>query len=200
MAFQPTPDGCMVVTPFSYVGFQWSNVLWYRMADFTEADMLDLTTEVMSAWFNEYDAHFGDGCSYGKAIAYDMRTQDGAVVVATADQGHGEATGDPLSPNNCLVLTLRTALRGRAYRGRLYLAGHTESAMTNGQFTEGIITAAEALGSGLMWRPLQEGWTLCVRSGQLNGVQRENAVLTPVTSIECRSGKPGSQRRRVARG
>jgi len=200
MPFQPTIDGALAVVKFTRSTYEWTNHLWYRMEDFSAADMLLLANGVLTGFKEQLDGYYNEDVTYGPVYVYDMREEDGEVVVSTEGVGHGDQENDILPPGVCCVLTLRTIKRGRSYRGRVYLAGFCEVSMDNGRWGSSLRGAVANLGSDLMWRPLESDWVFCVRSGWHNHIKRESAVLEEIISTEVRSEEPGFQRRRVPRG
>jgi len=74
-----------------------------------------------------------------------------------------------------------------------------EASITEGTFGSAAREACADLANDLISSCGAIGWTFGVRSGQLNKVQREYALIEPITLAEVRSGKPGSQRRRTGR-
>ena len=91
-------------------------------------------------------------------------------------------------------------MRGRAYRGRIYVGGLAETLVANGVVAEVPANAAVSFFQDIRNNALAAGWLMGVRSGQLNGVKRPAAVVTPVIAIQFRNRIVGSQRRRVRRG
>jgi hypothetical protein len=200
MAFIPTPNGAKVIMPFNNGVQNWSNTMWFTKPSFTTSDLEDLVAAVLGCLFNALDATFSNTVQYGPAIAYDMRTQDGEVVVGTESPQGGEGTGDPLTPSHCCLLTLRTSSRGRSARGRLYVGGWTENNVTaRGNFATGVVNGLEAFGDCLLTTVASLGWTWVVRSIQQDGVKFTTAVTRPVTLAEVRSIQPTTQRRRIGR-
>jgi hypothetical protein len=61
----------------------------------------------------------------------------------------GTVAGDPLPPQIAMVLTKRTALRGKSGRGRMYLCGFSEDSSTNGRPTVAVQAACNAFASAL---------------------------------------------------
>lgn len=199
MAFKITQDGAKVVMPFSALGFNWTVILWFKKGDFDETDMVTLADFVQAKFYGALDTVLGLDVTYGPPTVYDMRSVDGAVVSGTDDPEGGEGTGNLMPPGDCCVLTLRTAKRGRSHRGRMYLAGFTETGHSGGSWGSTVYQAAEALGTAILADQAATGWTWGVRSGQIDGVERENGIITPITSTEVRSPIVCSQRRRDAR-
>jgi hypothetical protein len=199
MTFQVTRDGAKLVMPFSALGRQWSVTLWFSKAGFDESDMVALADSVQYAFYSTLDNKFSDLLTYGPPVVYDMRVVDGTIAYGTDNPEGGEATADCLPLQTAAVLTLRTNKRGRAHRGRIYVTGFTEGDFSDNLFGGAIKTQMEALGDAIIGVVGPIGWTWGVRSGQLDGVKRSEAVITPITSYEVRSLKPGSQRRRTGR-
>ncbi len=199
MPFQATANGAMVVTKQALAGVEFQNNLWFSKAGFTEADQLSLANMVLSQWFNILDNDLSEDLVYGPFVCYDMRTIDGPIVTGTDPAQGGESTADPLALSNAVCLTLRTNKRGRAHRGRVYVAGFTEAAMQDGEWTVILAGLVATLGDNLILEAQNIGWTFGVRSGQLDGVPRDPAIITPITSVEVRNRKPGIQRRRIQR-
>jgi hypothetical protein len=199
MTFQVTRDGAKVVVPFVGFGRRWTVTLWFQKVGFDESDMVALADSVQYAFYTAFDNKFSDALQYGPPVVYDMRTVDGTIATGTDNPEGGEASADALPLQTAAVLTLRTNKRGRAHRGRLYIAGFTEAEMADNAFSESIRTAMNNFGDALTGVVGPIGWTWGVRSGTLDGVKREEAIITPISSYEMRNLQPGSQRRRTGR-
>lgn len=96
----------------------------------------------------------------------------------------GTAAGASTSPQDALLVSLRTGLVGRSYRGRAYLPppsiaatsgpGHVDDAeadLTKGQF-EGLISDLNG-----------HGFTVGIFSTVHDGAPRPSPVITPVTTV-----------------
>lgn len=122
--------------------------------------------------------------------------------LASGAQGGG---GDALPPQDALVITFRTASVGRAYRGRVYLAGQGEGHQNGGVWSAGILAAAEYGPASLTTRYLagtgtNTNWAWSVISRQLNQVIRPEPVGTFVTSYTVRDTVYTQRRRTRGRG
>jgi hypothetical protein len=102
----------------------------------------------------------------------------------------GTATGD-IIPQGAAVLTLRTALGGRSFRGRLYLPWVTEASQANG-----VLLAAAVSGLSSAWTTY--GTALSAASLIPQVVSKRLGVATEVTNYV---GRPflRTQRRRALR-
>lgn len=130
----------------------------------------------------------------------DLRTAGQPEFLDAGAAVAGTNPSDPLPPQVALVITLRTALVGQHYRGRVYLPGFGETTnTTSGAASSGsngvtfIGTIKSALqGSGM----------------DLGVISRPNPLATPpwtgfvttVTSIVCRDLVWDTQRRRAIPG
>lgn len=199
MAFQPTGQGAKVVVTYQHDTDYWSNILWFYMDAFDVDDLQALATQVKASLVDNLVDYLALGAFISGVVATDERTQDGAVRVGAGGGGTGDVTGDALPRATSLVLTLRTDNRGRAYRGRVYVSGFTESQMVEAGW--GGTLPQDVAAAFLQMRDdvALLGWTWGVRSGVLNGVERPFAIVTAITTVESRSPIPGFQRRRTPR-
>jgi hypothetical protein len=120
----------------------------------------------------------------------------------------GTATGAGAPLNCALVVTLRTAQAGVAFRGRSYLGGLADSALQNmfdtttaantaaAAFVTGIMTVASGaqLPIGIAQRALNAGTT---HGGAPLPARAANII--PVTLAEVHNARVDSQRRRTGR-
>lgn len=178
---------------------EFGSNLWFKQESFDDSDMQALVDAVA----NRYATIIADGLSNNVVVspfkAVDMRAEDGGVVYSPSPGNAGEDLNDILPLAVCVVMTLRTAKRGRSHRGRMYLSGWCENLMNEDGWASGPIDAAIAFGEALIAEMGAIGWTWGVHSGMLNGVARDPQIITPITSVEVRSIKPGIQRLRIER-
>lgn len=199
MTFVPLEQGARAVVRFTHGSETFSNVFHFTKGNFTTSDMEDLAAAVQLAASANLKYALSPQVSLVKTEVYDVRTSTGAVVENTAGAGAGGGSGDTVPINTALVVTIYSATRGRAGRGRVFVAGLPESLMDNGVFNSGAITLGEEYVDNVMSRAASAGWTLVVRSAQLDKTPLNPAVGRPIVSVVCRNGVPGTQRRRVDR-
>lgn len=128
--------------------------------------------------------------------------------VGTGASVPGTGTGDPMPRAAAVVATLRTALAGRSYRGRVFFTGLNEGqndsvSTISAAAQTAVVAFVNAIGTALT----AQGLSLAVLSPALP--ERPNsaggllpakaAFATPVTSVTSRSAAWGSQRRRTHR-
>lgn len=200
MAFQETVDGAMIRLNWndSFQG-NWSNTLWCSKSFFTSTDQGDLADELVSRLNNTLLDPLASSVTLTNVIVVDGRTE-GAPQVIRPSGATGNTGGDSVPLNLAVCITLRTPLRGRSYRGRVYIAGWTEGDMAGNGWSPATVNSALDIVSAVIDGAAQVGWQLGVRSGQLNNVLRAQAVVTPVINHLSRSGVVTTQRRRVRRG
>lgn len=130
--------------------------------------------------------------------ATDLTTQTGPVAMVSAGIA-GTITGAALPNNATIAVKAETALRGRAYRGRVYWVGLAASQITataqalTSTANNAIVSALNVLRA----TALPNSGVLVVASWQQNGVPSNPAVLTPITAYDTVDGYIDSQRRRL---
>lgn len=160
-----------------------------------------------AGWTN-WRPHISTLNSFAGVDIRDMRGLNNPIAASTGGAVAGTGAGGALPPGDALVVTLRTALAGRANRGRVYLPGLDQSAMAAGGVAAagtmtdaaGFITAVQtamngqgiALGIGNPERNLYTGTTGAVHAHRPSGI-------VPVTSITVRNAIIDHQRRRAGR-
>src|SRR5689334_15918544 len=76
-----------------------------------------------AAGWTSWKARVNSGVSLIGIDLRDMRVANQATFQGTSGASAGTGAGTALPPGDALCVTLRTALAGRAYRGRVYLPG-----------------------------------------------------------------------------
>lgn len=199
MTFIPTDDCALAIIEYVFDGQQFTNGLWFTKDSFTLADQTNLADAVDAETASELLPAFSDDVTYLKTTVYDQRSETAPVVINNDGTGPGSAATEPTPINVAMVLTLYTASRGRTARGRLYVSGFSENAITDGEFTQAMADIVVAWGNALDAAADAIGWTWSVVSKQVGGVPRASGLARPVTTIEVRDLKVGTQRRRVDR-
>jgi len=124
------------------------------------------------------------------------------VSVAAAVPGSGSAT--PMPNQDAAVVTLRTALAGKSYRGRMYFSGATEAQNdATGSIASAFNSALVTFVTNLQTDLTAEGIALAVLSAPRYAnlappadVQTYAGAITPVTAIVTRDTSWDTQRRR----
>lgn len=126
---------------------KWENVLHFRKdPGISYAAAIALLDPLLLAHLrtNVAGGQAWQGAAPGSAsltqIVYTPLDGSSASTVATHAYA-GLSGGDPLPVSTCLVVTARTALRGRSYRGRVYTGPYDESYNTAGAPLASVVAA-----------------------------------------------------------
>lgn len=200
MTFVAIPHCARVVVNWRFGTEDWANVFHATKTDYSLADQEALADAVDLSLSLMATNVFGEGVQYRNTTVYDMRSVGGAIVVN--DDGTYSSTGAPavMPTSDAVVVTLRTATRGRSGRGRVYVAGWQEGHWDNGAFNATATAHAMAYVGAVKAGIENSGFAMVIVSRQQNGVVLPTPATRPVTGYEVRSGRPGIQRRRVDRG
>lgn len=198
MAFIPSPDCAKAVFNTSFGLQAFSFGLWFEKAEFDISDMTDLANICANSYSAELLPYISDSVNFDNVTVYDMRTETGQLYTVAPNDPGGDAT-EPLPIQVALVVTHRTAARGRTARGRTYISGFPENAVTEAVWISGIVTAVNAFFTDVVADANVGGWQHVVVSHYLNGAPRTNGLARLVTSSEVRNSIPGTQRRRANR-
>lgn len=200
MAFQPTENGARIIVEWNSTDQgNWTNHLWASKTSFTQQDMQLLAEEVAASLQNDAIPYLSTGCGFALVRVVDERSEGAPQVIVTDASGGGVAS-DMLPISLTVCVTLRTQRRGRAYRGRVYIAGFVENQLDNQVWSGEAVNQALDIVTAIQDACSTTGWTFGVRSGQLDGTPRQEAIITPVISVLSRSSLVTSQRRRNRRG
>jgi hypothetical protein len=111
----------------------------------------------------------------------------------------GLAAGDPEPNQVAQIVTWRTSLAGRAYRGRTYVPGLPDGAVSAGLITSGHLSGVTTFVNTMLstFGPAgsSTNFQLVIISRWLNKVERPTPVGTPVT-VGVPRNIPGTVRRR----
>ena len=199
MAFQPTTNGARVILRWSQGTMLWSNHLWFSHPDFDASDQAELAEAIYTMEDPGYIHLMQPATIWERVEVVDEREQGAEMRMYGDASRNGGHLGERLPPLLAVVVTLTTQKRGRAYRGRVYLSGLSEEELVHGSWSSLMMTAAEDFIAAIEVAAESLGWTFGVRSGQLDGVLRPAAIITPITGRTVRSAVPGTQRRRSPR-
>lgn len=199
MAFIPTPQGISVEFRYTVGGQQTENVIAVRSEDSAPSFVLADVGQACLEWAE---------ASYMPQQSEDVTLREVYVTDITSDSG-GTYTATPLAPvvggitepvvanNVAFCLSLRTAKRGRSYRGRWYVGGFTRLAVTDSAIPLSFANVLVGLMEDLQTAINAVGCTWCVLSKRNGGNPRTEGVLTPITAITFADLVVDSQRRRL---
>ena len=199
MAFQPVPNAAQAIIHYQGAVYEFSNSLWFTKSVFGTSDMNDLAGALMGSIVSHWDAWFANDYTCDYVRVYDMRVDGAPIVTYNTVQAPGLDADELLPRGDALVVTLRTATRGRSGRGRIYLGGLTSGQEFGGEFGAPIIAQTGAWITQMKALIEAAGWQWVVCSRYHDGVKRAQGATFPVLQWQVRSGIPGSQDRRNKR-
>ena len=197
-----TPDCWQVKAMFHDANTNWSNVYGIDVGAIPVLTQ-GAADDVRNAFLDSWNANLADLCpaetGFDGVVVTDTRTEGGPQFTADAN-AVGTAVSDRSPDQLAVVVTLRTALRTRAGRGRTYLGGFAE--LTND--ANGRITAACMEACGDYIQAIIGDLAAASFSGDLAVISRKDPPLgytgqgRQIVSFEVRDNQWDQQRRRVA--
>lgn len=200
MAFIPIPGCASVVIRATYFSNPVITVLHFTKTgggNFTSGDCTALATVVATTWPFHVMPLFCESYALDDVKVTDQSSESGpSVTVAPGSPQIGGLTTAGLPGQVALVMTHRTALRGRSYRGRTYFSALVEPLVVGNQVDGAHMIALLTAWGNFMDETEVEGYTFVIASRYENNAPRTTGVATPVTTSAWRNGNVDSQRRR----
>jgi hypothetical protein len=161
---------------------------------------------VASGAWTAYKAFVNSGVGFAGVDLRDVHAANNPLVSSTGASAPGTGAGGALPEGVAACITLRTALAGRGFRGRVYLPGIDFAALAAGGVqSAAFITAAVNFVTEVQTAMNASGLTLCIaqparagytgRKGAIHLARPANTQT--VTAITDRNNLFNSQRRRV---
>lgn len=161
---------------------------------------------IASASWTAYKPFINGAAAFAAVNLRDLRTANLPVVTSTGGATAGTGAASALPPGVALVISERTALAGRGFRGRVYLPGLDSVALTagTGAVSAAANTAALNFMTAVQTALTASGITLAIANparaaytGRHNrAIPARVATQVPVTSMVARTTALTSQRRR----
>jgi hypothetical protein len=200
MAFIPVPNTAQFNIRQTYLGERIENTLYARNpTGWTPVALANIATILRDWYTTQLRAPLSNQLVLREVYAVDLASVSGptATVSVTNDPG-GAGTAQPMPGSVALCVSLRTANRGRSFRGRNYVAGFTEDHVNGNQFTSSIVTSITTAYDGLLAVFSGGGVEWVVVSRFSNGLPRTTGIATAVTDALVVDSNVDSQRRRLA--
>lgn len=162
----------------------------------TEQNLTTLTNDVRDWFINSLAPLLSQDWSTQRVIGIDLSSLTGPRVEAGFTFPGG--TAGEAAPNNVAAcVSLRTAQRGRSGRGRNFVPGIPNTAVTLNTLDTPFITSlltvyGDLIGAGTF----STGWQLCIVSRFSGKLQRTPPITIPVTSVTMVGNKVRSMRSR----
>jgi hypothetical protein len=201
MDYIEVPNTAQLELVYNWGGQQCQNVLHYLKATpWTAAQLEELAEEAADLWTVQFPGVMPTTLSLIEVVATDLSDQFGPSITHGTGLPVAGTNASPSLPNNvALVVTKRTASRGRSFRGRIYHPGLVESQVVGNTVNPSDVTAI--LGRWGWFQlinlpvAVDEG-IMVVVSRHFEGQPRTTGVTTIVTSLTS-DGTVDSQRRRL---
>lgn len=204
MAFIPVLNCINCKMIFTLGGqFVQNNFYFQTAAPPTTTDLDNTNTFMHTFWTNQLKPNLTADLALVQIQSIDMSAANAparSLFISPPEAGTLAATvGAP--SGSAIVATARTALRGRNYRGRVYLGGLSGNALTspttyNATQLVNIITAL----SWLLNVANTASEILVVVSKFLNKAARSSGIKTPVTTWTMDTALDSQRRRLLGRG
>jgi len=199
----PVPDTAQVEIRATLAGVAIENVLTFLYDGTLDAGLLlDLATEISTWWVANVMPELAAQYVLKEVYARDLTSGSPYTATYTGDMGEtgSFATGEAVPNNVAWVVKFLTALSGRSYRGRNYIAGLSEAIISGNAVGSGdaaaIVGAYQMLlgGGGIL--PTDFLWVIVSRF--LAGAPRVTGICTPVAAVTYTDLYVDTQRKRLS--
>lgn len=199
MAFIPVANTIQANLRLTYQGEEVENVLHFRTAGTpTLADLAAVAEGVEDWWVTNMAPIVPNAVVYREVYATDQTSQTGATFTASGAAGTTGGVNQTEEPNNVTIaISLRTAFRGRSFRGRIYHIGLGQLQIADNEVIPSVLTQLNAAYSQLLQSANFGGAALAVASRYSNNAPRILGISTEVTDIVIADPVVDSQRRRL---
>lgn len=203
MAFIPIPNGIALTFYFTSASQNWQFSLTLRKSA-GEVEITDLqqATADGSAWWTSFlKPQLATSTSLTSIVASDQSVEGGNQYQATVNEA-ATGSGSAVPLNACVVISGRTAKRGRSYRGRSYLSGLRDAILgvsmnaISSAFASTLAGGFASLASTLDGHGLDH----VIASKQHNGAPVNPAETNEVTAYVVDTNIDSQRRRLTGRG
>lgn len=198
MAYIRLPLGIKVAVEYEAFGKIVVNIYHVTTSDPIVTVKLLSILDVFERWW-EFDmsANMSNEIALVQLVALNLDVPNGEkVTLAVLPPIAGDKVSTAVPNNVAQVVSMHTALTGRSFRGRAYMAG-LASADVDGNETDSVTLAAMVADYVLLEVDLDAiDVQLVVASFQSLGVPRAEGVATPVVSFSA-TQRVDTQRRRL---
>lgn len=200
MPFIPTPGVAQVNVRAEYLGIPMENVMHFFTGETpaTPSVLTDLAQNFALAWSTNIMPFLSDQYVAKEVHVIDLTSSSGATATDTTLAGSaGDLSGQALPGNIAFCVSLRTALRGRSFRGRVYYAGLVEPDVTGNLVAAARITTLVDGTNGIRTDMATAGFQQVVVSLRTGGAPRTEGEPTVITTALAVRSIVSTQRRRL---
>lgn len=200
MAFIPVDGVASVEIRADHNDVPVENVLHFFTGESpaTESILVDLAGQVASSWTANVMPLMVEDYTLREIHARDLTLEAGAQATDTTVLGQAGELVEPSMPGNvAFCVSLRTGIVGRSFRGRIYLAGQSESRVVKNVVDGTHVTALVAAIASVRADLQAVGFTMVIASRFHNGAPRLAGVATGVSAVLAVTNRVSTQRRRL---
>lgn len=205
MPFVPAPGVLQVNVGWELDGQHIQNT-WYFQNDGspTESSIADFLAGLASAIETGLLPLLSNAIKLVELVGILLDTADAIAVTLSVNPPLAGEVADESAPNNvAYCITFKSAQRGRAHRGRNYVAGLPNNQLTGNTVSSTLRAALVSFYADMASAQEPFGWTMVVVSRfsgkDSNGkpIPRTQAVVTPIQAFGTFDDVVDSQRRRL---
>lgn len=202
MAFIPVLSVVMAELVYNQLGQITENTLYFKSDEGWDVDaMEDLAEQLKNWWVTEFRPAVPNSISLTAVKVTDLSSQFAPGIVDVNGLPLAGLSATEALPNNVTAaITFYTALRGRSYRGRNYVVGLGENAVSGNTVQPGTVEFYVANYMALPEYVISNDAYHVVVSRQENNVPRVTGVATPVTGYAMENVIDSQRRRLPKRG
>ena len=208
MPFVPVPNTVEVEVIYEMDNQIVENTLYYERTTSVDLESInDLLTAINTTIQASLLPFLGNTIKLIRLVGTLLDAADSlAAVLAVSPPVAGGAAGEAAPNNVSITMSLRTANRGRSFRGRNYIPGIPRDLIDENEVGSGSVAAYEDAYSALMDAGADFGFQQVVVSrysgftivdGKKKPTPRTTGITTPVTSAFVVDSTVDSQRRRL---
>jgi len=141
MTFQPVAATAQVEMRQALFGQEIENVYHFRSdSPFSVADLTVLASDMITWWATNIAPLVVGSLTLTEVVCTALHASTGPQFVATVSPAEpGTVAQNGMPSNLCACISLRTALIGRAFRGRNFLAGLGEGQVTDNTISSTVL-------------------------------------------------------------
>lgn len=199
MDYIPVANTALVEIHQRLFGEPLENTLYFENEVAWDNDSLNLMCGAVEEWFRvQMLPWLSRDLTMVQVVATDLTTQtSGTYTLPVSPPEEGGRAQDSEPGSVAIVVSFRTAQRGRSFRGRNYVGGLGVSDVTENRFDQNLLDDLVSAYQQLADTPLVEGTTWVVVSRFHNNAPRVNGITTPITTVVSVDNKVDSQRGRT---
>lgn len=200
MAFVPVPNTVQVEVIFELDGQVVENTMYFENVDSsTDAGgitaLLNVIRDIVET---ELLPLLNSTIALVRLVGTLLDAIDSIGITVNVSPPVTGGVGGGAAPSNVsYTISFLTALRGRSFRGRNYIAGISGGDLTGNVVSPTLRTGLLAYYTAIRAAVSEEGWTMVVVSRIADGTPRVTGVTTPINAFTTYDRIVDSQRRRL---